>query len=98
MSRPRLLVLNQYYRPGPEATAQLLADLCDALADEFDITVVTGRVRGAANAGGSGRSNGREPTVVRVPSTAFDRSSLWLRAANYVTLSLIHISEPTRPY
>jgi glycosyltransferase involved in cell wall biosynthesis len=88
MSRPRLLVLNQYYRPGPEATAQLLADLCDALADEFDITVVTGRVRGDPNAGGAGRSNGREPTVVRVPSTAFDRSSVWLRAANYVTFLL----------
>src|SRR5262249_14951411 len=50
VSRPRLLVLNQYYRPGPEATAQLLAELCDGLADEFEITVVTGRVRGSANA------------------------------------------------
>jgi glycosyltransferase involved in cell wall biosynthesis len=88
VSRPRLLVLNQYFRPGPEATAQLLADLCDALADEFDITVVTGRVRGAANSASPERSNGREPTVVRVPSTVFDRSSLWLRAANYTTFLL----------
>ena len=40
--RPRLLVLNQYYWPGVEATANLLADLCSALTDEFDVTVVTG--------------------------------------------------------
>ena len=41
--RPRLLVLNQYYWPGVEATAHLLSDLCAALADDFDVTVVTGR-------------------------------------------------------
>ena len=43
-ARPRLLVLNQYYWPGVEATAHLLSELCAALADEFDVTVVTGRV------------------------------------------------------
>ena len=42
--RPRLLVFNQYYWPGLEATAHLLSDLCGALADEFDVTVVTGRI------------------------------------------------------
>ena len=42
---PRLLVLNQYYWPGVEATAQLLAQLCEALADEFEVRVVTGRLR-----------------------------------------------------
>ena len=29
--RPRLLVLNQYYAPGMEATANLLTELCEAL-------------------------------------------------------------------
>ena len=41
MSRPRLLVLNQYYRPGVEATANLLADLCEDLAADCEVTVVT---------------------------------------------------------
>jgi hypothetical protein len=43
--RPRILVLNQYYAPGLEATAQLLAALCVGIADEFEIHVVTGRLR-----------------------------------------------------
>ena len=43
---PRILVLNQYYRPGVEATANLLADLCEALATDYDVTVVTGRLQG----------------------------------------------------
>jgi hypothetical protein len=45
-AKPRVLVLNQYYWPGVEATAHLLTELCEALADEFDVRVVTGLVRG----------------------------------------------------
>ena len=45
--RPRLLVLNQYYAPGVEATGQLLAQLCSDLAGEWDVTVVTGRLANA---------------------------------------------------
>ena len=32
--RPALLVLNQYYAPGQESTAQLLTELCEALAED----------------------------------------------------------------
>ena len=42
----RILVLNQYYWPGIEATAQLLSQLCEALAEDFDVTVVTGALHG----------------------------------------------------
>jgi len=38
--KPRLLVLNQYYWPGIEATAQLLTELCEALAEDMEVTVV----------------------------------------------------------
>src|ERR687883_73739 len=44
---PRLLVMNQYYWPGIEATAHLLSELSEALTADFDVTVVTGRVRSA---------------------------------------------------
>ena len=44
--RPKILVLNQYYWPGVEATAQLLAQLCEALATEYEVTVVTGHLHG----------------------------------------------------
>jgi len=80
--RPRLLVLNQYYWPGVESTAQLLSELCGELADEFEITVVTGRLGRAA---GEARAVHEGVTIVRVHSTSFDRSSMWLRAANYAT-------------
>ena len=43
---PRLLVLNQYYWPGVEATAQLLTELCEALTDDLDVKVVTGQLHG----------------------------------------------------
>ena len=84
--RPRLLVLNQYYWPGVEATGQLLAQLCSDLADDFDVTVVTGRLAGAAAP--PGRSLHEGVHVIRVRSTAFPRRILALRALNYVTYLL----------
>ena len=44
--RPRILVLNQYYWPGVEATAHLLTELCEALAEDYDVEVVTGVLHG----------------------------------------------------
>ena len=81
--RPRLLVLNQYYHPGVEATAHLLTELCEALADTYDVTVITGRLLGRESDPDYERVNGVE--VVRVHSTAFDRSGLFRRGVNYFT-------------
>ncbi len=81
--RPRLLVLNQYYWPGVEATAHLLSELCAALADEFEVTVVTGALREAADEPSPALRDGVR--IVRVRSTAFDRRRLALRAVNYLT-------------
>ncbi len=78
--RPRLLVLNQYYWPGVEATANLLTELCEALAATHDVTVITGASRGLPR-----RQVRNGVAVVRVRSTTFDRSHLFRRAANYVT-------------
>ncbi len=81
--RPRLLVLNQYYWPGVEATAHLLTELCEALADEFDVRVVTGILHGHEDEPRRAIRNGVE--IVRVPSTSFERSKLAARATNYLT-------------
>jgi len=86
VSRSRLLVFNQYYWPGVEATAHLLSELCAALASDFEITVVTGKLQGQPDHVSREEHEGVE--VVRVPSTAFDRSSLPLRALNYATYLL----------
>ncbi len=82
-SRPRLLVLNQYYAPGLEATAQLLTQLCESLADEWDVQVITGRVRFHEDEPDYDLRNGVE--VIRVHSTAYDRAPLRRRAINYFT-------------
>jgi colanic acid biosynthesis glycosyl transferase WcaI len=81
--RPRLLVLNQYYWPGVEATAHLLTELCEGLADEFDVTVVTGVLHG--HEGEPHRAGRNGVSIVRVPSTSYERSRLSRRAANYMS-------------
>lgn len=84
--RPRLLVLNQYYWPGLEATGHLLSELLAALADDFDITIVTGRI--AVHAPRSERLVHDGVRVIRVRSTAFDRTRLFARSLNYITYLL----------
>jgi glycosyltransferase involved in cell wall biosynthesis len=79
-TRPRILVLNQYYWPGVEATAQLLAQLCEALARDYDVTVVTGHLHGHELPDEEERNGVR---IVRVRSTTYERSQLHHRAANY---------------
>src|SRR5206468_6015066 len=81
--KPRLLVLNQYYWPGVEATAQLLTELCEALAEDLDVTVVTGQLHGQEEQPHRSVRNGVE--ILRVPSTSFERSKLFARASNYAT-------------
>ena len=78
--RARILVLNQYYWPGIEATAQLLSQLCEALATDYDVTVVTGQLHGHQLPEKEIRNSVK---IVRVRSTTYDRSQLHLRAANY---------------
>src|SRR3954454_15813802 len=81
--RRRLLVLNQYYWPGVEATAHLLTELCEALASEYDVTVVTGRLRGQDDAPDAECRNGVR--VIRTRSSVHDRTLLHRRAANYAS-------------
>jgi glycosyltransferase involved in cell wall biosynthesis len=92
--RPRVLVLNQYYRPGVEATAHLLAELCDSIAVDMDVTVITGRTRQHPELTGQEERSGVR--VVRVESTAHDRTQLGRRALNYVTYLLLALREGLR--
>src|SRR5258705_7865020 len=81
--KPRLLVLNQYYWPGVEATAQLLTELCEALTEDLEVTVVTGQLHGQEEE--PRRSIRNRVEIVRVASTSFERSKLLARASNYAT-------------
>ncbi|HUF01628.1 MAG TPA: glycosyltransferase family 4 protein [Gaiellaceae bacterium] len=80
-SRPRILVLNQYYWPGVEATAQLLTELCEALAADYDVEVVTGVLHGHEYE--PREIERRGVRITRVSSTSYERSALGRRAANY---------------
>ena len=81
--KPRVLVLNQYYWPGVEATAQLLTELCEALAEDVDVTVITGVLHGHEQEPRRLVRHGVE--IIRVPSTSFERTRLFARASNYLT-------------
>ncbi len=94
MKKPSILVINQYYRPGFEATAQLLGDLCEALSDRFEVSVVTGAL--AVPPAPHGRFEANGVHVVRVPSTTFDRAGLGRRGMNYLTFLLSASSEALR--
>jgi colanic acid biosynthesis glycosyl transferase WcaI len=82
-SRPRLLVLNQYYWPGFEATAHLLHELCAGLAAEFDVHVITGMLPLPGVAVGTTMIDGVK--VTRVRSTSYERTRLVRRGLNYLT-------------
>src|SRR4051812_28652841 len=97
-ARPRLLVLNQYYWPGVEATAHLLTELCEALANDYDVTVVTGMLHSHQDESRELVRNG--VTILRVPSTSYERSHMARRAANYFTYlaaSLVRSLRVPRP-
>lgn len=87
--RPSLLVLNQYYAPGQESTAQLLTELCEALDREYEVTVVTGTVYHAPK---PERTTRNGVTIVRVGSTAFDRSRLAFRGFNYLSFVILALA------
>jgi glycosyltransferase involved in cell wall biosynthesis len=80
---PRLLIINQYYWPGVEATANLLTELAEDFAADFDVTVVTGDLHGHAGLPRREVRNG--VLIIRVPSLAYERSRLSRRALNYVS-------------
>jgi colanic acid biosynthesis glycosyl transferase WcaI len=92
--RTRVLVLNQYYTPGVEATAQLLGDLCRSLAEVMDVTVITGRLREVGPEAGELLDGGVR--VIRVNSSAYDRRHLSARAVNYITYLAQSLRESLR--
>ncbi|HXG75404.1 MAG TPA: glycosyltransferase family 4 protein [Gaiellaceae bacterium] len=96
--RPRILVLNQYYWPGVEATAHLLTELCESLAEDYDVEVVTGVLHGHEEAPRHDERNGVR--ITRVTSTSYERSELSRRAANYFSYlgsALAHVLSGPAP-
>ena len=82
----RILVLNQYFHPDASATSQLLTQLVEDLAEDHDITVVSGRPSyNRQSAGRTGLQRLSTVVVRRVWSTTFSRRSMLGRLVNYLT-------------
>ncbi|MEO1998554.1 MAG: glycosyltransferase, partial [Planctomycetaceae bacterium] len=86
--RPRILFINRSYWPDVEASGQLLTELCEGLADQFDVQVLAGRPNNNAE-GDRHRAWGCEfrngVTIYRVPHTRFSKQTLLGRAINLIS-------------
>ncbi len=86
--RPRLLFLNRSYWPDAEATGQLLTELCEDLAERFDVTVVAGQPNWNAEGAGFQRRGVQcraGVTIRRVRHTRFAKRSVVGRVLNQLT-------------
>jgi colanic acid biosynthesis glycosyl transferase WcaI len=86
--RPSVLFLNRSYWPDVEATGQLLTELCEDLADSFDIMVIAGQPNQNLDGvefrrtGWQSRSGVR---IRRVWHSRFPKSNFFGRAINYLS-------------
>jgi nucleoside-diphosphate-sugar epimerase/glycosyltransferase involved in cell wall biosynthesis len=87
-AKPTVLMLNRSYWPDAEATGQLLTELCEDLAKDFEITVVAGQPN-QNPAGISYKSWGAEShkgvTIQRVPHLTLGKKSFVGRGLSMVT-------------
>jgi glycosyltransferase involved in cell wall biosynthesis len=86
----RVLVVNQYFYPDQSSTAQLLTELCEDLAEYYDVTVICGRpsyspVTAARRRGIVRRERYGRVKILRTWSTSFPRDSIVGRLSNYGT-------------
>jgi len=91
----RVLFINRSYWPDAEATGQLLAELCEGLADEFEVEVLCGQPN-ANPRNESFKRRGYELKngvgVHRIDHFLFDKDrSLFHRAANLISFLMIAI-------
>jgi glycosyltransferase involved in cell wall biosynthesis len=95
----RVLVVNQYFHPDRSATAQLLTQLCDDLAQSSRVQVIAGRPSYNPVAEEE-RDRESAVQVKRAWSTSFDRKWMPGRLLNYATYlagSVIQAMAASRP-
>ncbi len=89
--KPRIVFFNRSYWPDAEATGQLLTELCEDLADSFDVSVVAGQPNQNPKQA-KFRSVGAEVhngvRITRVWNSRWPKSRLWGRALNLLSYLL----------
>jgi colanic acid biosynthesis glycosyl transferase WcaI len=84
--RPRVVFFNRSYWPDAEATGQLLTELCENLAADFDVTVVAGQANTSfVDERRHGEKTRHGVTIERCRHTRFPKRSWWGRAFNWAT-------------
>jgi colanic acid biosynthesis glycosyl transferase WcaI len=88
LERPSVLVLNRSYWPDAEATGQLLTELCEDLASQYQMTVIAGQTNQnptgvRCRTWGAEEHNG--VTIRRVPHLKLGKKFLWARGLNMLT-------------
>lgn len=87
-TKPRVLFLNRSYWPDGEATGQLLTELTEDLAEDFEVTAVVGLPH--ANPSGERYrwfrdQRRRGVRILRVPHARLPKHSLFFRAINFLS-------------
>lgn len=85
--RLRILFLNRSYWPDAEATGQLLTELCEDLADRFDVSVLAGQPNQNPKNEAflqSGKESHHGVTIERVRHPRFSKRSMAGRAINLI--------------
>ena len=85
--KPRILFLNRSYWPDSEATGQLLTELCESLADEFDVHVLAGQPNAASEENWRDEPIRNGVTIHRVSHTVLPKSNMLLKAINFVSFA-----------
>ena len=86
--RPRIVFLNRSYWPDLEATGQLLTQLCESLAGEFQVEVVAGlpnSLSADAPADWRSRTVHNGVRIHRLRHLQLPKRSILLRIANYLS-------------
>jgi glycosyltransferase involved in cell wall biosynthesis len=89
--RPRLMFINRSYWPDVEATGQLLTELCEDLAEDFEVTVLCGQPRTVADEvppDAVEQPNRNGVRIRRVRHTRFDKASFVGRLSNMLTFQV----------
>src|SRR4051812_18322632 len=86
--RARICFINRSYWPDAEATGQLLTELCEDLADRFEVDVIAGQPN--QNPAGvsyqpAGMQSRHGVNIHRIRHTRFSKATLVGRAINFLT-------------
>ena len=82
-----ILFLNRSFYPDVESTGQLLTELCQELADDFEIHVICGNplYRKVKNSFLISKSNYKNITIWRINNSSFPKKHLFTRLINLVS-------------